>query len=69
MIMTDTQGINVVGCYGRPEMRTPNLDKLAAQGIRFDRAYTCCPVCGPAQSIHMSPSILRHIHRFRIRAR
>ena len=48
--MTDTQGVNVVGCYGRPEMRTPNLDKLAAQGIRFDRAYTCCPVCGPARS-------------------
>ena len=50
LIMTDTQGVNVVGCYGRPEMRTPNLDRLAAQGIRFDRAYTCCPVCSPARS-------------------
>jgi len=50
LIMTDTQGVNVVGCYGRPEMRTPNLDRMAALGVRFDRAYTCCPVCSPARS-------------------
>ncbi|MBD3183989.1 sulfatase-like hydrolase/transferase [Candidatus Poribacteria bacterium] len=48
--MTDTQGTNVVGCYGRPELNTPNIDNLAEQGIRFDRAYTACPVCGPARS-------------------
>jgi uncharacterized sulfatase len=50
LIMTDTQGANVVGCYGRPELHTPNIDKLAEEGIRFDRAYTACPVCGPARS-------------------
>ena len=50
LIMTDTQGANVVGCYGRPEMRTPNIDRLAAEGMRFDRAYTASPVCGPARS-------------------
>lgn len=50
LIMTDTQGANVVGCYGRPEMRTPNIDRLAAEGMRFDRAYTVQPVCGPARS-------------------
>ncbi|MCD6470578.1 sulfatase-like hydrolase/transferase [Candidatus Bathyarchaeota archaeon] len=50
LIMTDTQGANIVGCYGRPEMRTPNIDKLAAEGIRFNKAYTCCPVCGPARA-------------------
>ncbi len=49
-ILTDTQGANVIGCYGRSEMRTPNLDCLAAEGIRFDKAYTCQPVCGPARS-------------------
>lgn len=49
-IMTDTQGANAVGCYGRPELRTPCLDGLTAQGIRFDQAYTACPVCGPARS-------------------
>jgi len=50
LIMTDTQGANIVGCYGRPEMHTPNIDRLAAEGMRFDRAYTTSPVCGPARS-------------------
>jgi uncharacterized sulfatase len=40
----------MVGCYGRPELETPNLDSLAQSGIRFDRAYSCQPVCGPARS-------------------
>ena len=40
----------MVGCYGHPDMKTPNLDRLARGGIRFDRAYTCQPVCGPARS-------------------
>ena len=38
LIMTDTQGANVVGCYGRPEMRTPNIDRLGTEGMRVDRA-------------------------------
>jgi len=50
IIMTDSQGANIVGCYGRPEMRTPHMDCLAAEGMRFDRAYTASPVCGPARS-------------------
>lgn len=51
LILTDTQGANVIGCYtGRDELGTPNLDRLAGQGVRFQRAYTCAPVCGPARS-------------------
>ncbi len=49
-IMTDTQGTNMLGCYGHPELRTTRLDRLASEGIRFDRAYTCQPVCGPARA-------------------
>jgi len=49
-IMTDTTRKDMLGCYGDKRMITPNLDKLAAEGIRFDRAYTCQPVCGPARS-------------------
>ena len=49
-IMTDTQGANIVGCYGRPELKTPNIDRIASEGIRFDLAYTASPVCGPARS-------------------
>lgn len=50
LIMTDTQRFDMLGCYGNPDMRTPCLDRLAAGGVRFDRAYTCQPVCGPARS-------------------
>lgn len=49
-IMTDTQRTDMVGCYGFPDMQTPNLDRLAGEGIRFDAAYTCQPVCGPARA-------------------
>ena len=50
IIMTDTQCKDMVGAYGRPEMDTPNLDRLATGGVRFDNAYTACPVCTPARS-------------------
>ena len=50
LIMTDTQGTNMVGCYGRPELDTPNIDALAQTGVRFSRAYTACPVCTPARA-------------------
>ncbi len=49
-VMTDTTGYNMVGCYGFPVMRTPHMDKIAENGLRFERAYTCQPVCGPARS-------------------
>jgi len=48
--MTDTQGANCVGCYGDPRLQTPNLDRLAAEGLRLTQAYTTCPVCTPARS-------------------
>lgn len=48
--MTDTQRTDMVGCYGNPAMKTPALDRLASEGIRFDKAYTCQPVCGPARA-------------------
>ncbi len=50
IFLTDTQGANVIGCYGKPELRTPHIDQLASQGVRFDRAYTTCPVCTPARA-------------------
>ena len=50
MLMTDTTRKDMLGCYGDERMKTPNLDKLAEEGLRFDNAYTTQPVCGPARS-------------------
>lgn len=49
-LMTDTTRADMLGCYGNKGMKTPNLDKLAKEGIQFNKAYTCQPVCGPARS-------------------
>ncbi|MFW6158082.1 MAG: sulfatase-like hydrolase/transferase [Planctomycetota bacterium] len=50
LIMTDTQRADMLGCYADTGLKTPSLDRLAAGGVRFDCAYTCQPVCGPARS-------------------
>ncbi len=49
-IMTDTTRHDMVGCYGYPDMKTPNIDRLAEEGVLYERAYSCQPVCGPARS-------------------
>jgi uncharacterized sulfatase len=53
-IITDTQSKCMVGAYGAPQFRTPRLDQLAASGMRFERAYTACPLCTPARGAMFS---------------
>ncbi len=48
-LMTDDQRWDNMGCYGRPEFNTPNIDKLAAQGVTFDKAYYAVAICMPSR--------------------
>lgn len=49
-ICTDQQRWDTLGCYGNPLVHTPNLDRLAAEGARFEHAYCQSPVCTPSRT-------------------
>ncbi|MGV8897167.1 MAG: sulfatase [Rhodoglobus sp.] len=48
-VMTDQQRFDTIAALGNTEIVTPNLDRLAAQSVVFDNAYSSCPVCVPAR--------------------
>ena len=50
IIMSDQHSRGMMGCYGHPLVRTPNLDRLAARGTRFTACWTPSPVCIPARA-------------------
>lgn len=50
IIMSDEHQARAMGCAGHPFVKTPNLDKLAARGMRFTDAYTPSPICVPARA-------------------
>lgn len=54
LILSDDHSAPHVGCYNNPEIRTPNLDRFAASGMRFDRAYVSCPQCMPSRASIMT---------------
>lgn len=54
LINTDDQGYGDVGCYGAKGFQTPNLDRMAAQGIRFTSFYTNCSVCSGSRTALMT---------------
>ncbi|MGD2175226.1 MAG: sulfatase-like hydrolase/transferase, partial [Candidatus Brocadiaceae bacterium] len=49
-----------LGCYGRPIPFSPNLDRFAAEGVRFSRAYCSAPCCGPSRNCAMTGKY-RHV--------
>jgi choline-sulfatase len=59
-ITSDQHNTHALGCYGHPVVRTPNLDRLAARGTRFDNAYTSCPICVPVRA---SLATGRYVHQ------
>lgn len=58
--MTDDHGAWALGAYGCPEIRTPNIDRLAAGGARFTRAFACTPVCSPSRMTYLTGRLPSH---------
>jgi choline-sulfatase len=54
LIVTDQLTAALTGAYGHPVVKTPHLDRLVSEGVRFDAAYSNCPVCAPARGALLS---------------
>ncbi len=59
-ILADDLGIGDLGCYGQKILKTPNIDRLAAEGLRFRNAYAGAMVCAPARCTLMTGYHLGH---------
>lgn len=53
-ILTDNQGAWTLGCYDNPDIRTPHIDQLAKQGVRFTHALSSNPVCSPTRATFLT---------------
>lgn len=53
-IYADDLGYGELGCYGQQKIKTPNLDRMAKEGMRFTQHYTSAPVCAPARCMLMT---------------
>lgn len=60
LICTDQQRFDAVRAYGNTEIHTPNLDRLAAQGVLFENCYVQNPVCGPSRASLMTGRYVRN---------
>jgi arylsulfatase A-like enzyme len=59
-ILADDLGWGELGCYGQKKIPTPNLDRLASQGVRFTQHYSGAPVCAPSRCVLMTGKHLGH---------
>jgi arylsulfatase A-like enzyme len=66
IILADDLPAWMVGCYGNKEIRTPNIDRLAAGGIRFNNAFVATPICSPSRATFFTGRLPRQhgIHDF-----
>ncbi|HCN78695.1 MAG TPA: sulfatase [Verrucomicrobiales bacterium] len=63
-ILADDLGWGEVGCYGQKKIPTPNLDRMAAEGMRFTQHYSGAPVCAPSRCVLMTG---KHLGRAEVR--
>jgi arylsulfatase A-like enzyme len=61
-VLIDDMGWTDSGCYGSTFYETPNIDRLAAQGVRFTHAYAACPVCSPTRASIMTGKYPARLH-------
>ncbi|HXW04389.1 MAG TPA: sulfatase [Vicinamibacterales bacterium] len=61
-ILADDLGVNDLGVYGRKDHRTPHLDRLAAEGLRFTTAYVASPICSPSRAAIMTGRSPARLH-------
>jgi len=61
-ICTDQQRFDTIGALGNPHLRTPNLDRLVAEGVAFERTYTQSPICTPSRAAFLSGRYPSSIH-------
>ena len=61
-ILADDLGYGDVGCYGQQKIKTPNLDRMAKQGMRFTQAYAGSTVCAPSRCVLMTGKHTGHAH-------
>jgi arylsulfatase A-like enzyme len=61
-IMTDQQRWDAMSCAGNAIIKTPNMDRLAREGVRFTRFYSSCPVCVPARSVILTGHSIESNH-------
>ena len=61
-ILCDDLGVNDLHCYGRQDHRTPNLDRLASQGMRFTSAYCAQPICSPSRAAILTGKAPARLH-------
>ncbi|MEO0481274.1 MAG: arylsulfatase [Planctomycetota bacterium] len=54
LILADDLGYGELGCYGQEKIRTPHIDRMAREGMRFTQAYSGAPVCAPARCVLMT---------------
>jgi choline-sulfatase len=60
LVMVDQMTPFLSGAYGHPVVQTPNLDALVEGGVRFDAAYSPCPLCAPARAAMMTGTFISH---------